>query len=49
VALTAKRPRVQYAVVPEKFKNWIVPRWLPKRMVDRRVDKQMGLSAARVK
>lgn len=49
VALTAKRPRVRYAVVPEKFKNWIAPRWLPKRMVDRMVDKQMGLSAARVK
>lgn len=43
VALTARRPKVRYAVVPGKFKNWTMPRLLPKRVLDRLIGKQVGL------
>ena len=36
-ALTAKRPKTRYAVVPNPIQNWFLPRWLPVRMVDRTV------------
>jgi NAD(P)-dependent dehydrogenase (short-subunit alcohol dehydrogenase family) len=42
-ALTARKPRVRYAVVPQRVKNWTVPRALPKRMVDRMIGKMSGL------
>jgi NAD(P)-dependent dehydrogenase (short-subunit alcohol dehydrogenase family) len=42
-ALTTPRPRVRYAVVPKPMMNWIVPRLLPKRMVDRTMGKAIGL------
>ena len=42
-ALTASKPRVRYAVVPQRFKNWTVPMLLPKRVVDRLIGKQIGL------
>src|SRR5437016_2701484 len=33
-ALTTRSPRVRYAVVPQPFRNWIIPRLLPRRLVD---------------
>ena len=42
-ALTAAHPKVRYAVVPQRFKNWTLPMSLPKRMLDRMVGKQIGL------
>ncbi len=41
LALTAARPKTRYAVVPQRFKNWILPRLLPDRMVDHAIAKQM--------
>lgn len=43
VALTAAKPKARYAVVPQSFKNWTLPRLLPTRMVDGAIAKQMGL------
>ncbi|MGH7836712.1 MAG: SDR family NAD(P)-dependent oxidoreductase [Candidatus Binataceae bacterium] len=34
-ALTAARPKARYAPVAGKFQNWILPRMLPVRVVDR--------------
>lgn len=42
-ALTVSKPKVRYAVVPQRFKNWTMPMLLPKRVVDRLVGKQFGL------
>jgi NAD(P)-dependent dehydrogenase (short-subunit alcohol dehydrogenase family) len=42
-ALTVRKPRVRYAVVPQRLKNWTLPRALPKRMLDRMIGKQTGL------
>ncbi len=42
-ALTAARPRVRYAVVPKSFRNWTLPRLLPKRTLDRMIGRQTGL------
>jgi hypothetical protein len=41
-ALTAAKPKTRYAVVPQRFKNWTLPRLLPSRMVDDAIAKQMG-------
>jgi NAD(P)-dependent dehydrogenase (short-subunit alcohol dehydrogenase family) len=43
VALSAARPNTRYAVIPQRFKNWILPRLLPTRMLDRYLAKQMKL------
>ena len=42
-ALTVSKPHVRYAVVPQRLKNWTLPRALPKRMLDRMIGKQSGL------
>ncbi len=42
-ALTVRKPRVRYAVVPQRLKNWTIPRTLPERMLDRMIGKQSGL------
>ncbi|HTP31533.1 MAG TPA: SDR family oxidoreductase [Candidatus Acidoferrales bacterium] len=42
-ALTAPKPKTRYPVVKGKFKNWILPRLLPSRMVDRAIGKGTGL------
>ena len=44
-ALTTTRPKVRYAVIPQHFKNWTLPRLLPTRMLDRAIAKQMGFIA----
>lgn len=42
-ALASRRPKIRYAVVPGAFRNWILPRLLPKRIVDRVIGKAAGL------
>jgi NAD(P)-dependent dehydrogenase (short-subunit alcohol dehydrogenase family) len=36
-ALTTRRPRVRYAVVPRPLQNWTLPRLLPRRLLDRMI------------
>jgi hypothetical protein len=43
-ALTAAHPRVRYALAPDYFFDWILPRALPRRWVDRLFAKRLGLS-----
>ena len=43
VALSTAKPKARYAIVPQRFKNWTLPRLLPVRMLDAAVAKQMGL------
>jgi NAD(P)-dependent dehydrogenase (short-subunit alcohol dehydrogenase family) len=47
VALTAARPKVRYAVVPQRLVNWTLPMLLPRRVLDKLMGKQLGLAAAR--
>ena len=42
-ALSRARPRVRYPVVPHAFRAWVIPRLLPKRMVDRAIGRAVGL------
>jgi NAD(P)-dependent dehydrogenase (short-subunit alcohol dehydrogenase family) len=44
VALTAAKPRARYAVVPQRFKNWTLPRLLPTRVLDAQLAKMLGLA-----
>jgi hypothetical protein len=44
VALTTAKPKARYAVIPQRFKNWNLPRLLPMRMLDAYLAKQMGLT-----
>ena len=46
VALTAAKPKARYAVVPQRFKNWTLPRLLPVRMLDAQLAKMLGLTKA---
>jgi NAD(P)-dependent dehydrogenase (short-subunit alcohol dehydrogenase family) len=41
--LTVPRPKVRYAVVPNRLKDWTIPRLLPKRLLDRIMAKQLGM------
>lgn len=41
--LTTRRPRVRYALAPSLFFDWIVPRVLPRRVIDRYFAKRLGL------
>jgi NAD(P)-dependent dehydrogenase (short-subunit alcohol dehydrogenase family) len=43
VALSTAKPKARYAVIPQRFKNWTLPRLVPARMLDAAVSKQMGL------
>jgi NAD(P)-dependent dehydrogenase (short-subunit alcohol dehydrogenase family) len=42
-ALTTGKPKARYAVVPQPLKNWILPRLLPDRVLDRLIGRQSGL------
>ncbi len=42
-ALTAKSPKARYAPVPQKFQNLVLPRLLPKRVVDKAFWKRFGI------
>jgi hypothetical protein len=44
VALSTAKPKARYAVVPQRFKNWTLPRLLHTRMLDTYLAKQMGLT-----
>jgi hypothetical protein len=44
VALTTAKPKARYAVIPQRFKNWTLPRLLPARMVDATLAKALGLT-----
>ncbi len=46
-ALTIRKPKVVYAVVQQKFKNWTFPMRLPKRLLDRLIGKRLGLLPSR--
>ena len=46
LALTARRPRTRYAIVPQRFKNWTLPQLLPKRLLDTLIGRQIGLTEA---
>ena len=46
-ALTAATPRTRHAPVPGKLLNWTVPQALPRRVVDRLIGGQLGLSRKR--
>ena len=41
-ALTARKPRTRYAVVPRALVNWTIPLLLPKRFVDNVIAKALG-------
>jgi len=43
-ALTARRPRVRYALAPSLFFDWMLPRALPRRWVDRIFARRLGLA-----
>ncbi|OJJ14512.1 oxidoreductase [marine bacterium AO1-C] len=38
-----RKPKVRYAIVPQRMTNWTIPRLLPKRLIDRVIGKQTGL------
>ncbi len=42
-ALTTTKPKVRYAVVPNRLPNWIIPRLMPMRILDRLVAEFMGI------
>jgi hypothetical protein len=42
-ALSRARPKVRYAVVPHAFRGWVIPRLLPKRVIDRIIGGSIGL------
>jgi NAD(P)-dependent dehydrogenase (short-subunit alcohol dehydrogenase family) len=44
-ALTTAKPKTRYAPVPNKLMNWWLPRFLPKRMIDGVIAKNLGLKA----
>jgi len=44
LALSAAKPKARYAVVPQRFKNWTLPRLLPTRMVDAQLAKLLGIT-----
>ncbi len=46
-AFTDKQPRFRYAIVPNRFSSWSLPRMLPARTVDKLVTKRMGLNRIR--
>jgi NAD(P)-dependent dehydrogenase (short-subunit alcohol dehydrogenase family) len=42
-ALSARRPRASYAVVPRRLLNWTIPLALPVRLIDRLIAKRLGV------
>src|ERR1700723_3875030 len=44
LALSTAKPKVRYAVVPQRFKNWTLPRLLPVRVLDTQLAKLLGLT-----
>jgi NAD(P)-dependent dehydrogenase (short-subunit alcohol dehydrogenase family) len=46
-ALTARRPRTRYPIVRNPLVNWLLPRLLPDRVLDRVIARQLGLRRRR--
>ncbi len=44
-AMTARKPKLRYQVIPRKFREWTLPNLMPKRMVDRYLAKMFGFAA----
>ena len=44
LALSTAKPKARYAVVPQRFKNWTLPRLIPMRMLDAGLAKALGLT-----
>jgi len=44
ITLSTAKPKARYAVIPQRFKNWTLPRLLPARMLDAELAKQMKLT-----
>ena len=44
--LAAPKPKVYYAIGPEKFSNYQLPRRLPKRLIDKGMGQRFGLAPA---
>ena len=42
-ALTARKPRLRYEVIPNRFTEWTLPKFMPKRFLDRALAKSIGL------
>lgn len=42
-ALTEAAPRLRYAVVPQRFANWTLPKLLPEKWIDRMIAKRSGI------
>jgi NAD(P)-dependent dehydrogenase (short-subunit alcohol dehydrogenase family) len=42
-ALTEPEPRLAYAVVPDRFNNWTLPKLMPARMLDRIIARRAGI------
>ncbi len=42
-AITAKKPKLRYAPVPNKFRDWTLPKFIPGRVLDRLLAKAFGL------
>lgn len=42
-ALTEPAPRLRYAVVPQRFANWTLPKLLPEKWIDRMIAKRSGI------
>ena len=42
--LTVRRPRVRYAIAPNIVSDWLLPRLLPRRIVDRIFAQRLGLA-----
>lgn len=47
-ALTTRRPRTRYALAPNLLMDWWLPRWLPRRWVDRLAARAYGLPDTRI-
>lgn len=46
-AMTARRPKLKYFVIPRRFAEWTVPNLLPMRWMDRLLGKALGLNRKR--
>jgi hypothetical protein len=44
-AVTAKRPRARYSVVPQPLKAWLLSNVFPTRLIDRMMAKQFGMAS----
>jgi NAD(P)-dependent dehydrogenase (short-subunit alcohol dehydrogenase family) len=48
-ALTSPRPKLKYSAVVHPLRNWVLPRMLPRRMIDRILSKQLGMNRGKTR